>query len=323
MSTNYRQGQAPYGGDVRPGGDVLLLHEEFEAGKPAVGAPFGPIGTPAAQLQQRWLPWNHFTPELDLLRWIDPIAQRFSIYAPGPAPSEGPRLNRWAGNVLRMPPPSTYLVPEEDEPDELVGYLTVFAGVSAGPGQLLSNAFRSSKAINYAGLVVSASDLAAGNAEFVSLGVRQDSDPNGTIIIGQPYLWKGKAFMGTWDGASQGPTAENNIETGDLGLLLRLDMIMEQETEDDETVAITQIEGFFSNDGGRGWTSIGDTLLKGPGLINLPNTIGFGVSSTWDGGSDQIEPINCTGGFDFLRIYRRPFDELSQLLNPDGGRNWP
>jgi hypothetical protein len=92
---------------------------------------------------------------------------------------------------------------------------------------------------------------------------------------------------------------------------------------EDPAELLTQLIGFVSNDGGRGWTMVGNTLLKGPTDFNAPVTIGFGASSTQDPGSSQIEGIDCTGGFDFLRVYQQPFSELNILLNPDGGRNWP
>jgi len=321
--TDYRQGQGPFGGDVRPSGNVLMLQEEFEAGKPTGGTPFGPRGTAAARLQDRWLNWNPLTLPAQLFRWLDPIAQRFSLYAPGPNEPETSGC-RWAGNVLRLPNAMSYLEPANEE-GERQAWLTAFAGVSAGPGQVLLDQFQQNKAINYAALCVSSADLSLADAPFTALGIEQNSDPNGTIVIGQPYNWKGRAVMGNWNGAGDLPNSVNGFELAALGALFRLDMLLEFEPAEgeDPPELNTELIGFVSNDGGRGWTMVGNSLLKGPTDINAPVTIGFGASSTQDTGSSQIVPIECTGGFDFLRVYQQPFSELNIILNPDGGRNWP
>jgi hypothetical protein len=319
VSTDYRQGQGPFGGDVRPGGNVLMLQEEFEAGAPTGGTPFGPRGTAAARLQDRWRNWNPATLPAQIFRWLDPIAQRFSLYAPGPVVVPETNTCRWVGNVLRIPPFGTYAEPPAEDGTRRA-WLTAFAGVSAGPGQALVNQFTTHRARNFAALVVSSADLSVTDAPFSALGLQQHSDP-------LAYAWKGNAFFANWNTATDPPSTLQGFELGALGALFRLDMLAEftPAEGDDPAELITQLIGFVSNDGGRGWTYVGSSLLKGPTDINAPATIGFGASSTSEPEAlpNPIEPIECTGGFDFLRVYQQPFNELNILLNPDGGRNWP
>lgn len=329
--TDYRQGQAPYGGDVRPAGDVLLLHEEFESGGPG-GPPFGPRGTPAAPLQARWLPWNPGVPAEEINRFIDPIAQRFALVGPLPLPDEVAHA-RWVGNVLRMPPRSAYMERVETGGDGSfldIGYLTVMAGVGIGPGQIVLDAYANERRQAWAALVVSSEDLSVGDPGFMALGIKQESNPGLVDVPGVPAgtQWQGRAFFGEWPSASS-PGDDLSFVTGSMGALFRLELVtLFEHDPPDPDVAKTQLAAFVSNDNGRSWTQVGFTeFLEGTGDVVLPASIGFGVSGLNDP-SQQVPIVgtNPTGGFDFLRVYRRPLvglEGLNLLLNPDGGRNWP
>lgn len=304
---SYRQGQGPFSGQVQPPGTALLVQEEFTSG---VGNSFAPG---LQQLPPRWLDWKPAAVDPgETSRVVDVLPQRFLLF--GSPPPVDPSY-QWSGSVLRLPP-LPYVPDDPNVPDgDATVLLAVFAGVGLGPALLESqfsnppgNAVRNQQA-----LVVSAFDLSLfPDAPFLSLGSVQETDGSGS------ESWTTRAQLSDWLDSST-LLSTQGMPTNETGILVRADLIVARvvtgpgPTYDFETELI----GSFSTDLGASWVAINDGELKG-----APSTIGFGAAGFRDSGND-FNPSRPVGVFDFLRVYVQPLSEVSLVLDPDGGRNWP
>lgn len=301
--TDYRQGQAPYSGLVRPAGNVLLLHEEWEAGKnPPAFAGF-------QQMPDRWLAWTPATAS-PFLEVVDAIQQRaiLSAAAPtNPAPGQG---YQWSGRLLRLPSPANLPWDVQDpQTGDAVLLLQCFANVGCGPG-LLQNMI-SAEAQNDAALIVSGEDLiAAPDNEFWALGFRQRTGSG----IGS---WASSVLFGHFLDSQAIFGGDEIPMQGNTGFLVCLTLLMERTGPGPGFTYETEIVGQVSTDGGRSWLVVGDGELKS---ANPPALLGFGVSGYLPAANPATQ---ACGSFDFLRVYKVPPDEIGFTFSPDGGRNWP
>jgi hypothetical protein len=303
VSTDYRQGQAPFSGLVRPAGNVLVLQEEFEAGKNP------PAFTGFQQMPDRWLEWTPATasPGLSV---VDAIQQRAVLTADAPtnpAPGQG---YQWSGRLLRLPSPANL---PWDIVDPLTGeavlLLQAFANLGSGPGLLVN--MTNAEAQNDAALIVSGENLiAAPDNEFWSVGYRQRCGSG----IGS---WRSQAMFGQWlDSQALFGGVEVPME-GNTGFLVNLTMLIERTPPGPGFTYETELVAQVSTDGGRSWLALGDGELKS---ANPPALIGFGVSGYAPAANPET---GACGSFDFLRVYKVPPDEIGFIFSPDGGRNWP
>ena len=300
---DYRQGQQPFSGLVRPAGNVLLLHEEWESGKNP------PAFTGFQQMPDRWLEWTPGTAN-PTLAVVDAMQQRAVLAASpptNPAPGQG---YQWSGRLLRLPPPAQLpwdiVDPETGEADLL---LQAYSYLGCGPG-LLQN-MDNAEAQNDAALIVSGADLiVAPDNEFWSLGFRQRT---GSGI----ESWQSQVLLGQWLDSQALFGGVEIPMPGNTGFLVQLTMLIEREPAGPGFTYETEIVGQVSTDGGRSWLTVGDGELKS---ANPPALIGFGVSGFLPAANPDTS--GC-GSFDFLRVYKVPADEVNFIFGPDGGRNWP
>jgi hypothetical protein len=303
VSTNYRQGQAPFSGLVRPAGNVLLLQEEFEAGK-------NPPAFPGfQQVPDRWLAWTPAT-ATPALAVVDASQQRLILgenEPTNPAPGQG---YQWSGRLLRLPAPA--LLPwDVTDPDtgEALLLLQAFAYLGCGPGLL--QVMDSAEAQNDAALIVSGEDLiAAPDNEFWSLGFRQRTGSG----IGS---WASSVLFAQWLDSQALFGGDEIPMQGNTGFLVQLTMLIERTPAGPGFAYETELVGQVSTDGGRSWLATPDGELKS---ANPPALIGFGVSGYAPAANPATDGV---GSFDFLRVYKVPADEIGFIFSPDGGRNWP
>lgn len=305
MSTDYRQGQAPYSGLVRPAGNVLLLHEEWEQGKNP------PAFTGFQQMPDRWLEWTPATAN-PTLAVVDAAQQRAVLSASqptNPAPGQG---YQWSGRLLRLPSPANLPWDISDpETGEAELLLQAFAYLGCGPG-LLAPVLHA-EAQNDAALIVSGEDLiAAPDNEFWSLGFRQLTGSG----IGS---WQSQAVFAHWLDSQAIFGGDAIPMQGNTGFLVQLTMFIEREpaAPGPGFTYETDLVGQVSTDGGRSWLVLGEGALKS---ANPPALLGFGVSGYLPAANPSTD--GC-GSFDFLRVYKVPPDEIGFIFSPDGGRNWP
>lgn len=313
MTVN-RQGQAPYGGDVPPAGEALRIQEEFQSGP-------SPSFRPGYyQWPTRWAEWNPPLASAISLRFMDATLQRALLLIDAPINGQG--VYQYAGNVLPFPALATFpfvpLNPEDPEGDALA-WFTAFAGLGFGPTQAFQPGPLQVNLESSAALVISGANLATSPDDgFNAFGLRQHAEP-----IGAPAVpWQSFAFAQEQLNSTQGNVPDLLPVGGAMGLLVRVDILIEREVLPTEYG--TQLVPSVSTDGGASWILLTDSMeLKG-GALDYPRSIGFGASG-------YIDTLNVPafqgnpgiGSFDWLRLYAQPVDEASIIRNPNGGRNWP
>lgn len=338
MTTDYNQGNAPFSGRVQPGGQPaasgphvtrLLLQEEFSSGRGADGAG-GFYGS--QQLPARWLDWQPVSAGAAFSRYLMTQQQRAIILGTFPEQaSEGQVNYQWLGSVLRNVISAEDIVWTPEDPDvpdgDALAIVKLYAGVALGPNTLLTGIAPGLLNGEYqAALIVSSVDLnAAADNPFAAIGLAAQAGDGITAPIFNVQA-RGQLCL---DSVSP-PLESNDVPLGGaLGVLVRLDLILERTIDGEDTFYETEFGASISTDDGVSWQFVSSGELKGDaGDQNLPTCIGFGVTGR---SNDTDSDSMGIGSFDFVRMYQMALPDLESidlelvllLADPNGGRNWP